>query len=282
MKVLVCGAHGQLGRALQQPLAGHEVINSDIDTVDIAVFDAARQLVARAAPDMVINCAAYTQVDAAQGDVDAAYRANALGPRNLAVATAAHGVPLLHVSTDYVFDGTKGSAYHEFDEPCPASVYGASKLAGERLVASLNPRHYIARTAWLYADAGANFPLTMLRLAEREEVRVVDDQHGSPTYAPHLAQALVRLMDTGAFGVWHLAGSGSTSWYGLTCELYQMLSITTRVVPVTTAEFPRPAPRPACSILTSLQSPAISLPPWEAGLGEFVAAQPDTASAASG
>ena len=122
MKVLVCGAHGQLGRALQQPLGDHEVVNSDIDSVDISDFHAARALVEQAAPDLVINCAAYTQVDAAEDDVEAAYRANALGPRNLAVATQAHGVPLLQVSTDYVFDGTKGASYHEYDEPCPASV----------------------------------------------------------------------------------------------------------------------------------------------------------------
>lgn len=276
MKVLVCGAHGQLGRALEQPLTGHEVFNSDIDTVDIADFEAARGLVESVGPDIVINCAAYTQVDAAEDDIQNAYRANALGPRNLAVATQAHGVALLQVSTDYVFDGTKGSAYHEFDEPCPASVYGASKLAGERAVAALNPRHYIARTAWLYADAGANFPLTMLRFSDREEVRVVDDQHGSPTYAPHLAQALVALMQTEAFGVWHLAGSGDTTWYGLTCRLYQMMGLTTTVVPVTTEEFPRPAARPACSILESLQSPSIELPPWESGLGEFVANQRHT------
>jgi len=270
MKVLVCGAHGQLGRALQQPLADHDVVNSDIDTVDIADFVAARGLVESVGPDIVINCAAYTRVDDAEDDVANAYRTNALGPRNLAVATQAHGISLLQISTDYVFDGTKSGAYHEFDEPCPASVYGASKLAGERAVATLNPHHYIARTAWLYADEGANFPLTMLRLADREEVRVVDDQHGSPTYAPHLAQALVELMQTRSFGIWHLAGGGHTTWHGLASRLYQVMGLSTAVVPVTTDEFPRPAPRPACSILESLQSPSIALPRWESGLDEFV------------
>ena len=137
-------------------------------------------------------------------------------------------------------------------------------------MAALNPHHYIARTAWLYADAGNNFPLTMLRLAEREEVRVVDDQHGSPTYAPHLAQALVTLAGTGAYGTWHLAGAGDTSWYGLTRKLYELCAISTPVVPVTTSEFPRPAARPACSILHSLQSPQIVLPAWEHGLESFV------------
>jgi len=122
----------------------------------------------------------------------------------------------------------------------------------------------------LYAHPGANFPSTMLGLADREQVRVVDDQQGSPTYAPHLAQALVELMQTEAFGVWHLAGSGYTSWYGLTCRLYQMMGLSTTVIPVTTDEFPRPAPRPACSILNSLQSPPIILPGWESGLSEFV------------
>lgn len=269
MRVLITGAGGQLADAMPAAMSDHELTALGIDVLDITAFDSVREQLEDLHPDLVVNCAAYTAVDAAEQDVEAAYQANALGPRNLAVVTQAHGVPLVHISTDYVFDGTAGRAYHEYDEPCPASVYGRSKLAGEQAVRTLNPRHYIVRTAWLYSDGGNNFPNTMLGLADRDEVRVVDDQTGSPTYAPHLAEAISRLVATHAFGVWHLAGSGSVSWYGLTVALYERCGISTSVVPVTTAEFPRPAERPACSILNSVQTPRIALPSWEAGLDAF-------------
>ena len=148
-------------------------------------------------------------------------------------------------------------------------MYGASKLAGETAVRNANRRHYIVRTAWVYHESAGNFPRTMLSLADRDEVRVVTDQVGSPTYAPHLARGLLRVIETGAFGTYHLAGSGEASWYDLTCELYRKLGIRTPVIPVTTEEFPRPAERPRYSALTSIQEPAIELPPWTEGLAEF-------------
>jgi dTDP-4-dehydrorhamnose reductase len=186
------------------------------------------------------------------------------------VVTAAHKIPLLHVSTDYVFDGTSKRPYHEFDRPNPRSIYGASKLAGEDAVRTLNPQHYVVRTAWLYHTVGRNFPTTIRALAaEKSEVRVVSDQFGSPTYAPHLAEAIVFLMTTCAFGTYHLAGRGGTSWYELTRTLFQALQVQTPVIPIATADFPRSAERPRYAVLTTLQDPQILLPPWEEGIREY-------------
>ena len=200
-------------------------------------------------------------------------RSTPTGPRLLAEAAAAAGAAILHVSTDYVFDGEKGAPYDETDQPHPLSVYGESKLAGEEAVRAANPRHYVVRTAWVYAPIGKNFPLTILELAGKGPVRVVDDQWGSPTYAPHLAQAIARLIDTGAFGTWHLAGAGETSWYELTRELFRLRGLTVAVTPVKTSEFPRPARRPRRAPLVSVRDqPQLRLPAWTDGLREFAAA----------
>jgi dTDP-4-dehydrorhamnose reductase len=269
MKILLTGAGGQLGQALQEALADRDLVALDHHHLDITSIEAVRHTVGGHHPDIVVNAAAFNNVDGAESDPDAAYRGNALGPRNLAVVTAARGLPLLHVSTDYVFAGTRTRPYHEFDRPHPRSVYGASKLAGEDAVRTLNPRHYVVRTAWLYHTVGRNFPKTMCTLADRSEVRVVSDQFGSPTYAPHLAAALAQLITTGAFGTYHLAGQGGTNWFALACALYRHLGIRTPVRPVATSEFPRPAERPRYSVLTTLQEPRIVLPPWEDGVAEF-------------
>jgi dTDP-4-dehydrorhamnose reductase len=269
MRVLITGASGQLGRALQAALARGDVTALTRAQLDIARLRDVNEAIAANRPDIVINTAAYTNVDGAETEGGEAYRCNALGPRNLALATAGRNIPLLHVSTDYVFDGSSERPYHEYDQTNPLSVYGKSKLAGEQAVAACNTRHYIVRTAWLYSPDGKNFPRTMLSLSSRDEVRVVSDQYGSPTYAPHLAEAIVDLIETGAYGVYHLAGNGGASWYELTLKLYQLCGIGARVRPVATSEFPRPAVRPRYSVLTSIQDPQILLPPWEDGLAEF-------------
>lgn len=275
MKILITGAEGQLGCALQTALASHEVIALGHSQLDITRFDEVRAAVGAHRPGVVINAAAYTNVDGAESDQAGAYRLNAVAPRNLAIATCDLAIPLVHVSTDYVFDGLGERPYHEFDATHPHSVYGKSKLAGEQAVASLNPRHFIARTAWLYHHQptnGKNFPKTMLAQAlqhGRDKVRVVNDQFGSPTYAPHLAAAIGRLIETRAYGVYHLAGSGGTNWFELTRRLYQLCGVRTAVEPCTTAEFMRPAPRPRYSVLTTIQEPQILLPAWEEGLAEF-------------
>lgn len=269
MRILLTGAAGQLGRSLQSTLSGHELTACARGTLDITDLTAVRSAIDEVRPDLVLNAAAYNRVDDAETDPEPAFLGNAVGPRNLALATAERGASILHVSTDYVFDGAGSRPYHEYDTPAPRSAYGASKLAGEIAVRELNPRHYIARTAWVYHEECGNFPRTMLSLGDRDEVRVVRDQIGSPTYAPHLADAITTLIETQAYGTYHLAGRGEASWYELTCELYRLAGISTRIVPVTTEEFPRPAPRPKFSVLSTIQEPRIVLPPWQESLAAF-------------
>jgi dTDP-4-dehydrorhamnose reductase len=274
MRILVTGAGGQLGRALGPALRDHEVTGLDHARLDIADPGAVQAALRVHRPELLVNAAAYNAVDRAETEREAAFRVNAEGPRVLAEATAEVGSSLLHVSTDYVFDGEKGAPYDEGDRPNPLSVYGQSKLAGENVVRRANPRHYVVRTAWVYAHGGKNFPLTILDLAKRGPVRVVDDQRGSPTFASHLAVAIAELVGTGAYGIWHLAGSGEASWYELTLELFRSYGIDTPVIPVTTAEFPRPAPRPRGAPLVSAREPRIRLPPWRVGLAAFVRGLP--------
>ena len=254
---------------MRSTLSGHDVFPLTKEKLDIAVFEQVQKTVQELRPDCILNAAAYTNVDGAETNVHLAYAVNALGPRNLAVVAAAFDIPLMHVSTDYVFDGRSSAPYHEFDRPNPLSVYGASKLAGEEAIRSLHRRHFIARTAWLYHTVGRNFPKTITALASQPVVRVVNDQVGSPTYAPHLASALARLLDTRAYGTYHLAGQGQATWYELTCELYRQLGIATRVEPAKSSEFPRPAQRPRYAALTTVQSPCIHLPQWREGVAEY-------------
>jgi dTDP-4-dehydrorhamnose reductase len=269
MRVLLTGAGGQLGRALAPALGDHVVVALDHGQLDVADPAAVREAVDAHRPDLVVNAAAYNAVDRAETERGQAFRANCDGPRVLAEAAGEAQAAILHVSTDYVFDGEKGAPYDELDRPNPLSAYGESKLAGEKAVRSANPRHYVVRTAWVYAHGGQNFPLTILALGGQGPVRVVDDQRGSPTYAPHLAEAIARLVATEAFGTWHLAGGGEASWYELTCELFRLRGMATPVSPVKTADFPRPAKRPRRAPLVSVRQPAIRLPAWEEGLRAF-------------
>ena len=272
-RILLTGAGGQLGRALQSALSGWDLVSRPRAALDITQLDDVRACVEETQPALVINAAAYNAVDAAESDVEGAYAGNALGPRNLALATAAASIPILHVSSDYVFDGCADRPYHEFDQPNPRTVYGASKLAGETAVRDLNPRHYVVRTAWLYCAEGKNFANTITGMADRDEVRVVSDQFGSPTYVPHLATGIAQLIQSEAFGTYHVANSGAASWFDLTLALYGALGIATPVVPVATADFPRPAERPRYSVLTTLQQPRIELPDWRAGVAAYAAAR---------
>ena len=271
MKLLVTGASGQLGRQLQRAAGAHTVTAVDHRGLDICSLAAAREAVRACRPDVVINAAAYNQVDRAETEPDAAFAANALGPRNLALAAAEGSAAIVHVSSDYVFNGRKGTPYHEFDTPDPLSVYGQSKLAGERAVQQANPRHYVVRTAWVYEPHGHGFAHTMRRLAaSQREVRVVDDQFGSPTAAEDLAQGILRLIETQAYGTYHLAGSGApASWREFAACLFEALQLDCVAVPASSDEFPRPAPRPAYAALTSLQDPRIQLPDWRDGVARF-------------
>lgn len=272
MKILITGCAGQLGRALVAVLDKHQVEPLGHDRLDITSLSAVRDAISALRPDIVINAAAYNDVDGAESHHIEAYRINALGPRNLAIATAATAGAMLHVSTDYVFDGAAEHPYHEFDAPRPLSVYGASKLAGEQAVKELNPRHYIVRTAWLSHPDGRNFLNLMRGLSTKPQVKAVADQYSSPTYAPHLASAIAGLIETQAFGLYHMAGRGTASRYEMVRLLFQLLGLRTEVLPVHHGEFPGAAVRPRYSALTTIVEPSITLPPWQDGIRAFARA----------
>ncbi|HTN23339.1 MAG TPA: dTDP-4-dehydrorhamnose reductase [Solirubrobacteraceae bacterium] len=277
MKLLVTGAGGMLGRAVVEAAQrlGHDVRGATRAELDITDLGALQQAIARRRPDAIVNCAAYTDVDAAESDRLAAFAINGKGAGNVAAAAAHAGAAIVHVSTDYVFDGSKREPWLESDAVAPLGAYGASKLAGERAVAAANPAHAIVRTAWLFGAGGKNFVDTMLGLgAEREEVSVVTDQIGCPTWTGHLAPALVELAERPKeTGIHHIAGGGSCSWNELAIEVFDRAGIDCRVLPTTSAECPRPAPRPAYSVLASERPYPIVLPPWQEGVREYLASR---------
>jgi dTDP-4-dehydrorhamnose reductase len=278
MKLLITGAAGMLGTDVQAAAraADHEVValsRAELDITDRRAVDAA---VTAAQPDAVINCAAYTNVDGAESDPDAAGAVNATGPGLLAAAAAATGAWLIHISTDYVFDGTKTKPYVEADPTGPRSIYGSTKLLGERAVAMAAPEsHTIVRSSWLFGTAGACFPATMLRLAaEHPTLTVVDDQLGCPTFTGHLGAALVGLAAGRQLsGVVHVAAAGQCSWYEFAVEIMRATRTAVEVQPCTTDQFPRPARRPAYSVMRSERRAAPILPDWHAGLHEYLGAR---------
>ncbi len=251
-KIIVTGANGQLGRAVNIAYAGRddvELVNTDVAELDITDIDSVLKFVREIQPYAVINCAAHTNVDACETQVDLAYRINAIGPRNLAIATAETHAKLMHISTDYVFDGHGTRPYIEFDATGPQSVYGASKLAGEDQVRQFAERFYIVRTAWLYGD-GKNFARTMLRLSQdHEEIKVVNDQVGSPTSATELAGCVLSLLDTENYGLFHGTCEGDCSWADFATEVLRLAGSSTRIVPISSEEYGAPANRPHYSIL---------------------------------
>lgn len=249
----------------------HEVVPLTHGDLDVTDAGAVARRVADGKPDAVINCAAYTDVDGAEDDLSGAMDLNADAAGTVAAAAAEVGARVVYPSTDYVFDGTKGEPYVESDATRPLSVYAQSKLAGERLTAEANARHFIVRSAWLFGLAGRSFPDTMLRLAaDHGEVVVVRDQVGSPTYTAHLAEAIVRLLDSDAYGVHHVAAAGECSWYELALELFRRAGVDCRVLSCTTEEFAAPAPRPPYSVLATERPEAILLPGWELGLAAYL------------
>jgi dTDP-4-dehydrorhamnose reductase len=277
MRIEVVGSRGQLGRELLRTLAGtpHQASGHDVESVDICEPASVAALLDEVRPDAVVNCAAWTRVDAAETEEAAAYRVNAEGPRILAEACRSRGILLCHISTDYVFDGTASEPIDETAAPHPQGAYGRGKLAGEEAVRATLPSHLVVRTAWLYGQDGPNFVLTMLRLArERGGLRVVSDQWGSPTWTGHLAPALVRLVERGVPGTYHLTNSGSTSWHGFARAIVEEAGLDVPVEPLTTAQFPTAAPRPAYSVLANRAWRELGegeLPPWREGLREYLA-----------
>ena len=271
-RVLVTGAAGQIGREVVEACAGDDVIAADHATLDVGDRDAVLQMITSTAPDVVVHAGAWTAVDACEGDPDRAFRVNALGTRYVAEGARRVGAWVCYLSTDYVFDGTKREPYVESDPTGPRSAYGRSKLAGEHAVAAANPRHAIVRTSWLFGVGGRNFVDTMLGLAgQHDELRVVADQIGCPTYVGHLARALVELAASEAYGIHHVAGAGACSWFEFAGEIFRRAELDVRVVPCTTEEFPRPAPRPAYSVLGIERADSVRLPDWREGLAAYLA-----------
>ncbi|MFY9230978.1 MAG: dTDP-4-dehydrorhamnose reductase [Candidatus Nanopelagicales bacterium] len=276
MRVLVVGCNGQLGSALMPVLARNRslaVLGIDYPDIDIADPHSIDLVFGGFDPDFVINCAAYTAVDDAESNEDAAMRINGLGPRYLADECRKSGTWMVHVSTDYVFDGSATSPYAEDETPSPASAYGRTKLAGDQAVQELLPAsHYLIRTAWLYGLQGSNFVKTMLRLEkERDTVSVVTDQVGQPTYAADLATQIGLLLDRHpAPGTYHGTNSGEVSWFEFTREIFRLAGADPdRVLPTTSAEFVRPAPRPAYSVLGHdrwMQEGLPEMRPWREAL----------------
>jgi len=273
VKLLVTGAAGMLGRdvMLAAGNAGHQVIGFGHAELDIADAAAVSAKLEGERPDVVINCAAWTDVDGAEESEEAATRVNGEGAGNVAAAAATMGASVVYVGSDYVFDGSKGAPYVETDQTAPLSAYGRSKLAGEEATRAANKRHFIVRSAWLFGTGGANFVETMLRLAaDHGEVLVVRDQVGSPTYTWHLAYGIVRLIEGVEFGIHHMAAAGACSWYEFAREIFDQAKVECKVMSATTEMLGRPAPRPAYSALTSQREHAIELPSWQDGLAAYL------------
>jgi dTDP-4-dehydrorhamnose reductase len=277
--VLIAGAGGMLGTALQRVLTARGVPfaaprEGGFDITDVAAVAAATTAFAAENPGgLLVNAAAYTNVERAEDDPDAAFRVNEHGARLLAEAARASGLAFVHVSTDFVFDGAKLGAYVETDEPNPLSVYGASKLAGERAVAEAYPDALMVRTAWVFGPGGANFPSKVLALAQAGgPLRVVTDERGSPTYTVDLAAGLLDLEGAGAVGLYHLAGSGSCSRYELAVETLRLAGSDVAVEQVVSTDFATKARRPLNSVLDRAKAAAlgVAMPDWRDALGRFV------------
>ena len=260
-RVLITGSTGQLGSELKFKLENkYNLLLTGRKNLDITNYDETVKFIDENKPDIIINCAAFTAVDLCEQEEKLAYDSNALGPKNLAVAANNINAKLVHISTDYVFDGNgikdyngKLRPYFENDITNPQSVYGRTKLAGESFVIENSNKYFIIRTAWLYGE-GKNFVRTMINLSKsNNEVKVVNDQIGSPTSTSELANMIERLIETDEYGVYHGTCEGFCSWYDFTCEIYKQLKINTKVIPVTTEEFPRPAKRPKYSVLENMK-----------------------------
>jgi dTDP-4-dehydrorhamnose reductase len=270
VKILITGSRGQLGQELVEtlPERGHEVVALSRSELDVADREAVQRSIEAYSPELVINAAAYTNVDGCETETDLAYLVNALGPRNLAQACERRGCQLLHVSTNYVFDGESDRPYEPFDPPNPISAYGRTKLAGEEYVKHLLNRWYIVRSAGVYGR-GHNFVRTMLRVAtERDVLKVKSDEFISPTYARDLAWGIAEVVESGGYGLYHLTNAGSCSWYEFAREIFRLAGVGVEVVPIPGSEYPLPAARPANGLLSSLGS--LELHHWKEALADYL------------
>jgi len=288
MRILISGQHGQVSSELQKRLgAMGELVVPGRDQLDLAQPAQIRQQVRRVRPDLIINAAAYTAVDKAQSEKAAAFAVNAEAPGILAEEAAALGIPLIHYSTDYVFDGRKGAPYTETDATNPLGVYGESKLAGEQAITAVQGKHLILRTSWVYSTHGHNFLLTMQRLLqEKPELRIVADQIGAPTWAGTIANSTLALIErwqageSGAWGTYHLSAQGETSWFGFAQAIGEALreqgKPCAHLLPIPSSDYPTPAARPLNSRLDCsrlLREWGVSQPDWQTALRECLAGQ---------
>ena len=268
--MLVTGTGGQLGLELAEvlPGRGHETVALSRAELDVADAQSVERVLEDHSPELVVNAAAFTDVDGCEAATDLAYSVNALGPRNLALVCERLGCQLLHVSTNYVFDGEGERPYEPFDTPRPISAYGRTKLAGEELVKHLTNRWYIVRSAGVYGR-GHNFLRTMLRVAaERDVLKVKDDEFISPTYARDLAEGIIEIAEAGCFGLYHITNAGSCSWYEFACEIFRLAGVEAEVVPIPGSEYSLPAARPVNGVLSALGSPALRH--WREALVDYL------------
>lgn len=273
MKVALTGADGMLGHAVRRTFSDLDLIPFSHDELDITSLDDAVTKLRDARPDYLIHAAAFTNVDACETEPETAYLVNGIGTRNVTIACEEIRCPIIHISSDYVFDGMKTSPYDEWDTPGPLGKYGISKLMAERFVSSLTNRFYIVRTSWLYGSNGKNFVDTIIRLLkEQDTLRVVNDQFGSPTLTDDLARLLRELMGHG-YGIYHATNSGVCTWYEFAVEIMEKRGVSKKIVPVTSEEFKRPARRPANSALNDTMLRLEGIPPlrhWEDALDEYL------------
>ncbi len=280
MKILITGVQGLLGHEVASVCEeqGDTVIRTDINLpgmpLDITDLSAVKSVLAVTKPDWLINCAAYTNVDGCETHQDTAFELNARAPGYLARACEEHKTKLLHVSTDYVFDGKKDSPYTEEDQPDPLSVYGKSKRAGEIAVQEGVEHYLIVRTQWLFGPHGKNFVSTIVKIArEKEKISVVNDQHGSPTYSKDLAKAIRLLVDSDARGIYHVCNRGKATWFELAKKAVEMVDLPTEVIPIETKDYPLPAPRPGNSMFSTkrfTEATGRLMPAWQISLSLYI------------
>ena len=273
MKVALTGADGMLGHAIQKVFSDTELMPFSLASFDITDLERSVKMLRDTRPDVLIHTAAFTDVDACETDAEKAYRVNGMGARNMAIACEEIRCPILHISSDYVFDGEKETPYNEWDRPNPINHYGISKLLAEQFVSSLTNKFYIVRTSWLYGPNGKNFVDTILRLlAETKELRVVNDQFGSPTFTEDLATAIRQLLGKG-YGMYHVTNSGVCSWHECALKIAELKGLQNPILPVTSAEFKRPARRPTHSAMNNTMLRLEGVPAlrhWSEALEQYV------------
>jgi len=273
LKIALTGSDGMLGHDIQKIFTDVELINFTLNDFDITDLDRTMSAIKEAKPYYLIHPAAYTDVDGCENDPETAYQVNAVGAKNVTIACEEIGCPVLYISTDYVFDGTKKEPYIESDDPNPVNEYGLSKLHGERFISAMTDSFYIVRTSWLYGKSGKNFVETISRLlSEKDEIRVINDQTGSPTYTYDLALKLRELIGKG-FGTYHITNSSKCSWYEFALEIAALKQSDTKMIPITSDEYKLPARRPSYSVLASTmlkQAGIMELRSWKEALKEYM------------